>query len=55
MFEKMRVLVKNDTWDMVPRPFGKNTMECMWVYSVKHTLEGKVDRFKIRSVAKGYT
>jgi Reverse transcriptase (RNA-dependent DNA polymerase) len=55
MFEEMRALVKNDTWDMVPRPSGKNTVGCKWVYSIKHNLEGKVYRFKARLVAKGYT
>jgi Reverse transcriptase (RNA-dependent DNA polymerase) len=55
MFEEMRALVKNDTWDMVPRLLEKNTMGCKWVYSIKHTLEGKVDRFMARLVAKGYT
>jgi Reverse transcriptase (RNA-dependent DNA polymerase) len=55
MFEDMRALIKNDTWDMIPRPSGKNTVRCKWVYSIKHTPEGKVDRFKARLVAKGYT
>jgi Reverse transcriptase (RNA-dependent DNA polymerase) len=55
MFEEMKALVKNDTWDMVSRPSGKNTVGCKWVYSIKHTPEGKVDRFKVRLVAKGYT
>jgi Reverse transcriptase (RNA-dependent DNA polymerase) len=55
MFEEMRALVKNDTWDMVPRSSGKNVVGCKWVYSVKYNPEGKVDRFKARLVAKGYT
>jgi Reverse transcriptase (RNA-dependent DNA polymerase) len=55
MLKEMTALVKNDTWDMVPRPSGKNTVGCKWVYSIKHTPEGKVDRFKARLVAKSYT
>jgi Reverse transcriptase (RNA-dependent DNA polymerase) len=54
MFEEMRALVKNDIWDMVPRPSDKNTVGCKWV-STKHTPEGKIDRFKARLVAKVYT
>jgi hypothetical protein len=28
MFEEMRALVKNDTWDIVPRPSNKNIVGC---------------------------
>jgi Reverse transcriptase (RNA-dependent DNA polymerase) len=55
MFEEMRTPVKNDTWDMVPRPYDKNTVGCKWVYTTKHTPKGNVKRFKARLVAKGYT
>jgi uncharacterized protein (DUF2164 family) len=55
MFDKMRAPVKNDTWDMIPRPSDKNTVGCKWVYTTKHTPEENVERFKARLVAKGYT
>jgi Reverse transcriptase (RNA-dependent DNA polymerase) len=55
MFEEIRALVKNDTWDMVPRPSNKNMVGCKWIYSTKHTPEGKINKFKARLVAKGYT
>jgi Reverse transcriptase (RNA-dependent DNA polymerase) len=55
MFEEMRALVKNDTWDMVLRPSGKNVVGYKWLYSVKYNPEGKVNIFKTRLVAKGYT
>jgi hypothetical protein len=28
IFEEMRALVKNDTWDMIPRPYDKNIVGC---------------------------
>jgi Reverse transcriptase (RNA-dependent DNA polymerase) len=39
---------------MVLRLSGMNAVGCKWVYSTKHTLEGKIDRFKARLVVKGY-
>jgi Reverse transcriptase (RNA-dependent DNA polymerase) len=55
MFEEMRALMKNDTWDMVSKPYDKNNAGCKWIYTIKHTLEKNVERFKTRLVAKGYT
>jgi hypothetical protein len=52
MFEEMRALTKNETWEIIPRPTGKKTIGCKWVFTVKHNPEGKVDRLKARLVAK---
>jgi hypothetical protein len=55
MLEEMRALEKNNTWELVDLPPGKQPVGCKWVFTIKHTPEGKVDRYKARLVAKGYT
>jgi transposase InsO family protein len=55
MLEEMRALEKNKTWELVHLPPGKQPVGCKWVFTIKHTPEGKVDRYKARLVAKGYT
>ena len=55
MQEELQALKKNDTWELVPLPAGKRAVGCKWVYTVKQTLEGKIDRYKARLVAKGYS
>ena len=35
-------------------PSGQKPIGCKWVFKVKHTSDGKVERFKGRLVAKGY-
>jgi hypothetical protein len=55
MLEEMRALEKNKTWELVDLPLGKQPVGCKWVFTVKHTPDGKVDRYKARLVAKGYT
>ena len=55
MLEEMRALEKNRTWELVDLPQGKQPVGCMWVFTIKHTPEGKVERYKARLVAKGYT
>ena len=35
-------LMKNDTWELVPPPKGKNIVGSRWVFKVKHTADGLV-------------
>ncbi|RVW83299.1 Retrovirus-related Pol polyprotein from transposon RE1 [Vitis vinifera] len=55
MVDEMAALHSNDTWDLVVLPSGKSTVGCRWVYTVKVSLDGQVDRLKARLVVKGYT
>jgi hypothetical protein len=55
MLEEMDALEKNNTWELVNLPPGKEPVGCKWVYTVKHNPDGKVERYKARLVAKGYT
>ena len=48
-------LLKNDTWDLVPPPEGKNVVGSRWLLKVKRDENGSVDRFKARLVAQGYS
>lgn len=55
MLEEMNALEKNKTWELVELPSGKEAVGCKWVYTIKHSPEGKIERFKARLVAKGYS
>jgi len=55
MIDEMAALYGSGTWDLVPLPPGKSTVGCRWVYTVKISPDGKIDRLKARLVAKGYT
>ena len=48
-------LIKNDTWELVPPPEGKNIVGSRWVLKVKRNEDGSIDRFKARLVAQGYS
>jgi len=51
----MEALLKNNTWTLVPLLEGKRIVGCRWVFAVKHKVDGSVDRYQARLVAKGYT
>ena len=55
MVEEMKALQKNDTWELVELPKVKKTIGCKWLFTMKHKVDGSVERFKARLVAKGYT
>ena len=55
MNEEMKSLQKNEIWELVDRPLGKQPVGCQWVYTVKHKEDGTIERFKARLVAKEYT
>ncbi|XP_073109562.1 uncharacterized protein [Elaeis guineensis] len=48
MLEEMRALKKNNTWELVSLPAGKQTVGCKWIFTVKQTPEGTVERYKAR-------
>ena len=55
MLEELRALEKNKTWDLVKLPPGKKAVSCKWIFTMKQTPEGKIERYKTRLVARGYS
>ena len=47
-------LMSNNTWELVELPADRKPIGCKWVFKVKYTSDGEVERFKGRLVAKGY-
>ncbi|GMF42168.1 unnamed protein product [Phytophthora fragariaefolia] len=47
-------LMENNTWVLVPPPKGRKTLTSRWVFVVKYTGTGEIDRFKARLVIKGF-
>ena len=54
MSDELTALMKHGTWELVPPPANCNPVSCKWVFRVKRTANGSIDRFKARLVAKGF-
>jgi hypothetical protein len=48
-------ILKSDVWVVVPRPRGKSVVTSKWIYKIKHTIDGSVEKFKVRFVARGFS
>ena len=55
MKSKLDSMHQNQVWDLVQLPEGIVPIDCKWVYKRKRRPDGKVETFKAKLVAKGYT
>ena len=48
-------IMKNDVWDIVPRPKGKSMVTSRWLYKIKHATDGNIEKYKVRFVVRGFS
>ncbi|XP_057246841.1 uncharacterized mitochondrial protein AtMg00820-like [Beta vulgaris subsp. vulgaris] len=55
MNEEIKMIEKNNTWELVEKPEEKEVIGLKWVYKVKYNEDGSIQKYKARLVAKGYS
>ena len=55
MHKEYESIMKNDVWDVVPRPEEKAVVTSKWFYKIKHGSDGSAEKFKARFVARGFS
>ena len=55
MLEEYKSILMNDVWEVVPRPQGKSMVTSKWIYKVKNSTDGNVEKCKARFVARGFS
>ena len=51
----MDAFVSCQTWDLAPTSLGLPVVNYYWIFTVKYRLDGIIDRYKARLIAKGFT
>ena len=52
---EMHAILGNNTWTLVPCPSRVNTIGCRWIFRHKLDSAGKLERYKARLVAQGFS
>jgi hypothetical protein len=55
MMEKYNSIMKNNVWEVVPRPEGKSVVTSRWLYKLKHAVDGSIEKYKALFVARGFS
>ena len=55
MMVEYHSIMKNDVWEIVPRPEGKSVVSSWWLYKLKHAADGSVEKYKARIVMRGFS
>jgi len=55
MVEEHNSIMKNDVWEIVLRPKGKPMVDFEWLYKLKHTAEGNIEKYEACFVARGFS
>ena len=50
MIEEYQSIMKNDVWDVVPRPEGKSVVTSKWIYKIKHAAVVNIEKYKARLI-----
>jgi hypothetical protein len=55
MVEEYQSIMKNDVWEVVPRPEGKSVVTSKWMFKIKHAVDEGIEKYKVRFVARGFS
>jgi hypothetical protein len=55
MMEEHQSIMKNEVWEIIPRPKEKSVVNSKWVYKIKHAADESVDKYKARFIVRGFS
>jgi hypothetical protein len=55
MTEEYQSIMKNELWEIVPRPKNKDVVSSRWLFKIKHAVDGSIEKYKARFVARGFS
>jgi hypothetical protein len=54
MTEEYQSIMKNEVWEIVPRPKNKYVVSSRWLFKIKHATDGSIEKYKAIFFARGF-
>jgi len=55
MVEEYSSTMRNDVWEIIPRLEGNSMLNCQWIFKIKDIVDGSVEKYKSRFVARWFS
>jgi hypothetical protein len=55
MTEEYQSIIKNNVWEIVPRPNSKDVVSSRWLFKIKHVVDRSIEKYKAIFVAHGFS
>jgi hypothetical protein len=55
MTEEYQSIMKNEVWEIVSRPKSKDVVSSKWLFKIKRTADGSIEKYKARFVARAFS
>jgi hypothetical protein len=55
MTEEYQSIIKNNVWEIVPRPKSKDAVSSKWLFKIKNVVDGSIEKYKERFVVRGHS
>jgi hypothetical protein len=55
MTEEYQSIIKNNVWEIVPKPKSKDVVSSKWLFKIKHVVDRSIEKYKERFVARGFS
>ena len=55
MVKEYQSIIKNDVWEVEPRPKNKSILSSKWIYKTKHSSKDNIEKYKEIFVAHGFS
>ena len=55
MVDEYQYVIKNEVWEVVPSPKDKLLVSLKWIFKIKHSVDGSIEKYKERFVTRGFS